>query len=718
LRRFVTQKLDILNARYEFTNESEVPLQSRWARACEICRQKPQNLDKTLSPALLPTRSGENAKEKVVKTKVIRIVFVLPFVSVFLSSVPLSGMASEDPLELEKLVVTAALEPMAEQDVAGSLTIIDREEIEQRQVKYLSDLLRTVPGFAVSQSGGPGTQTQIRVRGSEANHVLVLIDGIVANDPASSGEFQFQYALTSNIERIEILRGPQSAIWGTDALSAVVNIIQRKPSDVIGMSAEAEAGSFNTRAVNVNGNFSSRAYRAWAGLSTFNTDGTNIARTGNESDGAQNTSFNAGVEIQSSESVTISLLGRHVDAQSDFDDIDFFVTGLPVDADRRTEARRTYWRGEIKFKPENSSWSGNVSINHANTDNQNFSDGTWSSSTAAETLEFKARASFMFSAGVQGTHRLSFALDQRDVDYEQRGVASFFGDPNQDQSFDVSAYAIEYFGKPFEGLSWSVSTRLDDFSDFDDARTWQIAASRQLSDALRFRGSVGTGSKAPTFTERFGFFEGSFIGNPNLKPETSSGWELGFDYSFSNDRSVLQLVYFDRELEDEIDGFVFDPVSGLFTADNKSSPSNRSGFELGIETRIDAQLSVGFNYSYTDATEFDFSGHPVREVRRPKHMASLNANYNFMNRRANLNLDINYNGDQLDLFFSPLTFLSERVTLGSHTVVNLAGSWRLNDQLELIARLENLFDEDYEEVLGFVRPGRAAYAGLRGRFEY
>src|SRR5690606_5773000 len=134
-------------------------------------------------------------------------------------------------LELNDLLVSAALEPVSVADVASSVTVITREQIEQRQVEYLTELLRDVPGFAVSQSGGPGTLTQVRVRGAEANQLLVLIDGVRANDPASGDEFQFQFATTANIERIEIIRGPQSAIWGTDALAGVINIIRRKDVD-------------------------------------------------------------------------------------------------------------------------------------------------------------------------------------------------------------------------------------------------------------------------------------------------------------------------------------------------------------------------------------------------------------------------------------------------------------------------------------------------------
>jgi vitamin B12 transporter len=157
-----------------------------------------------------------------------------------------NNLMAEDAFELEDIVVTAGLQPISITDVASSITVISREEIEQKQVLYLSELLRDVPGFAVSQAGGAGSQTQVRVRGAEANHLLVLIDGVRANDPSANDEFQYQFALTSNIERIEIIRGPQSATWGSDAVAGVINIIRKKTVDSHFLSGNVEAGSFDT----------------------------------------------------------------------------------------------------------------------------------------------------------------------------------------------------------------------------------------------------------------------------------------------------------------------------------------------------------------------------------------------------------------------------------------------------------------------------------------
>ena len=181
---------------------------------------------------------------------------------------------------------------------------------------------------------------------------------------------------------------------------------------------------------------------------------------------------------------------------------------------------------------------------------------------------------------------------------------------------------------------------------------------------------------------------------------------------------VVQLTYFDQDLQDEIDGFVFDPDTFLFTAQNKESDSNRNGIEAIFDTNLGKSFTLAASYTYTDATEQDFMGQSVPEVRRPKHMAGVSANYSFTDNRGNLNLNLNYSGSQQDIFFSPITFISERVDIDAYTVLDLAVSWQLTRSLELTGRVSNLTDEQYEEILGFVRPGRAVYAGLRGVFDF
>jgi vitamin B12 transporter len=405
--------------------------------------------------------------------------------------------AGEDVIELDDLLVTARLQPISVRDVGSSVTVITREEIEQKQVKYLADLLRDVPGFSVSQAGGAGSQTQVRVRGAEANQLLVLMDGVRANDPAASGEFQYQLALTADIERIEIIRGPQSATWGSDAMAGVINIIRRKDFENQYLSVNIEAGSFDSINAGIGAGYAGDAFQISAGFTYLDTEGTNISRFGHEKDGTENKTANAAIEFDVSESFDLRFSGQATDASNDFDEIDYAFTGLPVDADRVTESRQDFLTGELQYEPAHLRWSGNFVVNWMDSDNDNYSDGLWSGSTSAETLEYRLRAGV--SLGEKQNHRLGFALEKEEVDFSQRGEATDFGDPNQNQSYDVSGYALEYVGKPVSELSWTASVRLDDYSDFENASTWQLAGSYRFSPALRLRGSLGTGSKAPTF---------------------------------------------------------------------------------------------------------------------------------------------------------------------------------------------------------------------------
>lgn len=626
-----------------------------------------------------------------------------------------TSVMAEDAFELDDMMVTSHLQPISLRDVASSVTIITREEIAQRQVKFLSDLLRDVPGFAISQAGGPGSQTQVRVRGAEANHLLVLIDGVRANDPAASSEFLYQLALTSDIERIEIIRGPQSATWGSDAVAGVINIIRRKDINGKYLAGNLEGGSFNSVYATANGGYSAENVQVSGGVSYLDSDGTNVSRMGNEKDGSENLTGNLVLDIDINEALDLRFSGQTIDARNDYDDIDYFLTGLPFDADRITESKQNFLSAEARFNRPDNPFSGSLAINWMNSDHDNISDGSWSASTASDTLEYRLRGSVSF--GPAQNHRFGFGLEHQQVEFEQRGDVSFL-DPNQDQSYNISGYAVEYIGKPTESFSWTASARLDDYSDFDNASTWQLAGSYRVSPALRVRGSLGTGSKAPTFTERYGFYVDSFIGNPNLMPESSQGWEIGMDTQWSEGRYHFELAYFDQDLEDEIDSFVYEPVSGLFTAVNKANDSSRKGIEAIFEANINQFMLLSASYTYTRAEETDGMGNTLVEVRRPKNMATAGANFFFQENRGNVNLNLNYMGSQLDVFYDPVSYQSERVAIDSYIVVDMAASWNLTGSLELTGRVSNLFNENYEEILGFVRPGRAIYGGIRGRFDF
>jgi len=620
--------------------------------------------------------------------------------------------AQENSVELDTIVVTASRLPIDIASAGSAVSVITRATIERSQAVSVADLLRDVPGIAVSRSGGWGAQTQLRVRGAEANHVLVIIDGVEANDPAIGDEFQFEHLLAADIERIEVVRGPQSALWGSDAVSGVINIITRRPDTPREFATTLEAGGFDTVRAGGRVGMLGERYEIGGSVALLDSAGSNISRTGTEEDGFRNATLSLKGQIDLSEQTRVAVAVRHTDATTRSDSIDFVSTGLPVDADVVADSRQSYVNMTAAFFPANAV-THLLKMTYLDTSAENLSDGVLDSAVGAQRTGIYYQGSIEFDSTLADS--LTFALDHEQETFRQRGAATLFGDPNQDQRLRTTGYVLEYRLSPTDALNLSAAARHDQSSAFDSATTYRLTAAYALDDArTRLRGSFGTGQKSPTFIERFGFFADAFVGNPALEPETSKGWEIGVDRTYFDGRLVLGVTYFDEQLRNEINGFVFDPGSLQFTAANETAKSYRDGLEVTASAQPSERLSVTASVTLLDSTQDDGLGQQSAEIRRPEHMAALRVNYS-PSERANINLNLSYNGTQYDTFFPPFPQPFERVELSSYRLVTLAGSWRLTNRIELFGRIENLLDEDYEDVFGFATPGVAAYVGLRTR---
>ena len=612
--------------------------------------------------------------------------------------------AHVDKDALETITVTASRTPLKVGDAGSSISIIGKEQIQRRNAANLTDLLREIPGMAVSQQGSLGAITQLRVRGAEANQVLVLIDGVEANDLSQGSEFNFSHLMASQIERIEIVRGPQSAIWGSDALSAVVNIITR-PGNFIDtlFSGYAEGGSFNTVRTGFGVQHGTDRNQVKLSIDYLNTDGTNISRLGNEDDGYKNTTVNLTGTYDAADNIVLSYLLRNTKSTTNFDDIDFLNTGLPTDANFFTESSQTYSGLSLAYDIEKLSHT--LSFSRTATENITSTASQVDDKSRGDKRQIRYQASLALEH-----HIITGMLEYEQEDFEQRGAASFFGDPNKNLNTDTKSIALEY-RYDSDPVDLSLSGRHDSNSEFDDATAWRATAAWHLTnDSTTLFASVGESVKNPTFTERFGFFD-TFTGNPDLRPEESFSWELGLRQSLMNNQMAMTATWFRADLENEINGFVFDSSSGAFTAANTEGESNREGIELGLNYNVTERFEVAASYTYLDATQADITGNDTTEVRRPDNSGSVSANYAFNN--ANLNVAIIYTGDQEDDFFPPFPPFRERVSLHGFTLVNVSGTYRLNDNVELTLRLENLTDEDYEEVFGYSSPGFSAQVGVR-----
>lgn len=636
--------------------------------------------------------------------------FILPFLT-----------WAEDVIDLGTFVRTASRTPIPIDQVGSSVTVIDRTQIENRQAVFLSDLLRDVPGVAVNRSGGFGSFTQVRIRGGEANQTLVIIDGIEANDPATGSEFDFAHLLTSDIDRIEVIRGPQSSLWGSDALAGVINITTRKGSGGLKVDGYAFGGSFSTVEGGAGVSYGNDLVNFMLRSTKFDSQGNNVAERGGEQDSYRNETWNFDFGLSPIDEIEFTISGRHTKGKREFD-----PTGLisrPIDGDRSTEVNQSYGRAQVKFKLFDGKWQHifGTAITHG--DNDNFNRGVEETSNQGKKfkLDYQTNIAIEIPFLANARHTLSLIVEREREDFDQRGPITVFGDPNQDQDITNKGYIGEYRMELWNRVFLSASLRKDDNDRFDNTTTQRFtAAYTHLESGTKIRGSYGKGVKNPTFTDLFGFFprlgngNQNFFGNPNLEPERSEGWEVGLDQQFSEGRVDLSATYFREKLKDEINGFFFDPTIGMFTAINVDGESIREGFEISFTAEVVEALDITANYSYIDATQPNGLGKQVREIRRPEKIASFNANYRFWDDRANLNLGINYTGHQYDNNFS--TFPATRVRLDDYLLVNLAASFTVNSNVTIVARAENLFDEQYQDVFGFETPGMGLYAGAKVNF--
>ncbi|MBT5106746.1 MAG: TonB-dependent receptor [Porticoccaceae bacterium] len=609
--------------------------------------------------------------------------------------------------EIEEVLVSASLLPISASRSANAITVIDSKQLKNRAALSVSDLLRDVPGLAVSRSGVQGSATQIRVRGAEANHLLVLIDGVEANDPSQSDELNWGTLSAADIERIEVIRGPQSSLRGSDAMAGVVNIVTRRADRPLSVNLFSETGSFGTYHSGLSIGSKQGDFDGRLSVNHIETEGENISRTGSEKDGYRNTNINLNAGWTVSDELRLSVAARQSDGMNEFDaDGDF--DGLVDDQEKVSEFRNSTMRIQGDYVSADGRFQHKLVIAQSNNDNEAFDTGVLGTYTSSTKYQYQYVGSAFWD---ESSQRLSVLAEREEEDFQQRGAIDDYGiygiyDPNQDRERNTDSIAIEYRNDISDALSLAASARYDDNSEFDSANTVRVEAVYQLNDGTRLRSAYGTAIKNPTFTERFGFYT-NFIGNPSLEPEESTSWELGIDQMLFDNSLTLSATLFDTELKNEINGSAVDPVTFGYTAVNKQGKSQRQGVELTAIGTLTNSLSLNAAYTYTDSVEWDDeTGVYIDEVRRARHMASLNLSWQAMDN-LHINTNVQRNGSQTDVVFPDI------VALDSYTLVNLNANFSATEKLDVYLRLDNLFDESYEEVFSYQTLGFGASLGVR-----
>ena len=599
--------------------------------------------------------------------------------------------------------------------VGSAVSVVTGAELKDRQIRHAADALRSLPGVSVSSQGGPQSLTVVRIRGAESNQTLVLIDGVEVNQ-VGDGSFDFSNLLVDDIAQIEVIRGPQSGLYSSGAIGGVINILTNGGKGPLTFRARGEGGSFGTS--NGTASVSGGTDRAHASLvvSGVRTDGFNISPEGPEEDGGDFTtvSFTGGLLVLDNLKLDVSLRRATRDGDRDgffgfdaagfltaSDDPSTFSTDLSVG--RLAATLDTFSDGR---------WTQQLYLQGSETDNRDFSKGVFDPPAGTKSRNISTLSEY----GYLTTYRLD-AGSGMPVQHFLTGLAVHrnegFDQPLLSRDFerDRDSVAGEIRGEYFNAVSLVGNIRRDFNEGFEDYTTWRTTASLRpwASSPFRLHTSYGTGVKYPSFAEQFGDFP-NFIANANLLPEEAKGWDAGVETTLWNGNAVVDVTYFDSDLENEIDTrFFVDPVTGEFfsTPFNRTGTSTRNGIEVQARAQLATGLTVGLAYTYLNAEESD----GTQEIRRPPHSGRMDVNYTFDNERANFNVAAIYNGDMDDLAFS--FFDTVVTTLDDYWLVNVAASYKLSPGVELYGRVENALNEDYQEVFGFETADIAAYAGLR-----
>ena len=610
-----------------------------------------------------------------------------------------------EPVPVNILIVaTRSDDEITTESYIGSSTVLTPSQIEQRQVRDVADALRDVPSVAVASIAG---QTQLRLRGSEANHVMMLVDGIEVSDPFA-GEFDVGTLQAEIGSRIEVLRGPQSALYGSDAIGGVVAYDSGRFD---GVSAWIEGGSNST--FNGAARVGTRGDGWNASLSgvVVSSDGEPNARNGARDIGRDSYTLSGKGALEVADGFELRASGRFVQTNGDFNDTDFDPTsptfGFVIDSpDTRFENEAVYALVGARLETMRGDWTHDLSAQIADIARDTFGPFGRSSGSDGDRL----KASYVSSLGLGSygnEHQLTFAAD-----WERE---RFRNDDPFDSAF-TGRRSIENIGIAgeyrfaSERFDFSAAVR-DDINDrFADETTFRVGAGIDASEDTRLRASYGTGIKNPGFFELFGFFDGRFIGNAELSPERSESWEVGIDQLLAEGAITLSATYFDSRLKDEI-YTTFPAPDFIATPANRDTLSKQQGVELSAKAQLNDQITFDAAYSWLDAKE-----NGVEEVRRPGDIASAALNWTAPDNAASATLVVRYNGATDDVAFTDPSFIPVIERLDSYTLINLNAEVRLTEHLRLFGRVENLLDETYEQVFSFVSPGRSAAIGIRADF--
>lgn len=604
---------------------------------------------------------------------------------------------------MEEMIVSSSRIEMPLRQIGTSVSVIDGAEIQLRGYTSLTDVLRTQPGVAASNSGGLGKATSLRIRGEESFRTLMMIDGVDVSDSSGPqvGPRLENFIASNDIEKVEILRGSQGFIYGADA-GGVINVFTKTGEGDLGGSVGLEAGRYGTQQVDANVSAGNETGDFFIGVTDLESDGFNSRTSDNvlrDEDGVENTTVHAKLGWNATEDLRLQLVVRDIDSETEFDNcfvpVVFTRTNVCTSEKDQTTAKlaATYDMGNFSHY-----------LGYAETDTtrDNFSEGAFSNGSEGEINRAEYMGSYRFSdtttvvAGVDLEEEIVSNNSGLDVDREQLGLY------------------VEFNGEIASNWFVSAGLRNDDNDDFGNFTSGRLSSAYVMDfddgSSIKYRASYGTGFRAPSLFEIDYNSTGTGVSN-NLDEETSSGYDLGVEYYSANGMRV-ELVYFNQEVEDAIDyefssdDVTFDTLIDGYVQLNGISKSE--GVELSLEYPITEDVAILGNMTYNE-TE-DPSGD--QRARRPELVSNIGLKVSALENKLTLLANYRISRDAVDKQFGSTVYFN----LDDYAVFDISANYNINEMITVFGRVENALDDDYQEVSGFNTAGSAAYAGVRFNF--
>ena len=586
--------------------------------------------------------------------------------------------------------------------VANSVTVITAQDIATQQYRTVPDALNTVPGLNVVQSGGLGGQTSVFIRGTNSNHTKVLIDGIDVSD-ASTGTFDFAHLLTADMAQIEVLRGPQSGLYGSDAIGGVISIVTQKGEGPARWTAMNEAGSFGTfnQSVGVSGsqdNYNYAASVSHVHASDVPVTPLQLLPPGQQANGNNydNMTYSTKTGVNLSDSLTWNSVLRYSESTLLFTgnntpNADFSVF-FPDAKQSQQTIHEFFGREEAVWSLLDGRIKNYFGVNYTNYWHADITEGFDPTAiTTGNRLKYDWHSVTEVATGqnlIVGAERENSNLDTSDLSAKTGNSAAF----------------VEWQSNLAKRFFLTANIREDDNDNFGQHMTYRIAPSVILPvTETTIKASYGTGFKAPTLSELFEFFPGFSIPNPNLKPEQSRGADIGFEQPLFNDRIRFGSTYFKNDITDLI---FFEPIPGSFLGQNVNiGHAITEGTENFVTFNVIDRVKVRSDYTFTRTVDTDTG---LQLLRRPKEKFSVTALWNPIDPLT-LSATVLHVSDWSDIDRNT----GVPVTAPGYTIVNLRADYALNDQLEVFGRIDNVANVHYQNPTGFLAPGLGVFAGIR-----